>query len=300
MSPGLSSPAPGAERGEARVPEELDGERLDRALAALIPGLSRTQARRVIALGGAWIGTERIHVASRTVRRGDRLTATWHDAVREAPSWPLSVVYQDPCVVVVDKPSGQLSQASELGDEGSLARELGRRYGPAIRLMHRLDAGASGLLVAARDPEASAALTPQMRDHTIERSYVCWAGARPPVGPCEIPLLREGRRMRVAAAGEPGIPARTDFEVLPGPPARPGAVLVGATLHTGRTHQIRVHLASLGAPILGDRVYGGPDAARLCLHATRLAFAHPSDGRRICFEASPPPDFWAAAGAIPP
>ncbi|MCA9515710.1 MAG: RluA family pseudouridine synthase, partial [Myxococcales bacterium] len=249
----------GAERAVVTVPPALAGERLDKALAALVPALSRAFARKVVGLGGVYLGLSRCRVASKPVEAGDVLTATWHPDVSAPERFPLVVVYEDADVVVVDKASGQLSQGSELGDEGSLTRDLERRFGRDIRLMHRLDKGASGLLVAARTARASAALTPQVREHTMSRRYLALAAGVPADGACERPLIADGRRMRVAEPHEDGLPARSDVRVVR---AGEGAALVEVVLFTGRTHQIRVHMSHIGHPLLGDQLYGSGFATK--------------------------------------
>ncbi|MGM0574551.1 MAG: RluA family pseudouridine synthase [Myxococcota bacterium] len=274
------------------MPEDLAGERFDRAVARLTPGLSRTRARKVIAMGGAWLGRQRCRVSSRPVQPGDLVTVTWHPAVKAPRRFRLRVLHEDARLVAVSKPSGQHVQGTELGDEGSLIRSLERRYGPDVRLVHRIDAGASGVLVAGRDGEAVKRLSEQFRAHDLERRYLAVTAGVPEEGPCELPLVREGRRVRPAGEGDDGMPARTDVTVLE---RRGRRSLVEASLHTGRTHQVRVHLATLGAPIVGDRRYGGPRADRLCLHARLLCIRHPDDGRALRFEDEPGDDFWRAA-----
>jgi RluA family pseudouridine synthase len=237
------------------------------------------------------VGKRRVRMASFTLRAGDVLAATWHPDILEPERFELDIVHSDADLVVIDKPSGQLSQGSELGDVGSLIHALERRFGRDVRLMHRLDKGASGLLVAGLNPAATAALTPQFRDHTLERRYVALVAGHPPAGPCETPLVIAGRTVRVARPGEDGLPARSDIAVLETreTPAGPRA-LIEVRLHTGRTHQIRVHLASLGAPLVGDPLYGGPEAPRLALHARVLGLVHP-DGTTRRWERPPGPDF---------
>ena len=295
-APRLGAEGVGARRARFVVPAALDGERLDKALAAGVPDLSRGLARKIIDMGGVYLGVDRCRVASKPLAEGDVLTVTWHPDVLVPERFPLAVLHTDPRVLVVDKPAGQLSQGSELGDVGSLAHALEKRFGASARLMHRLDKPASGLLVVGRDPEAVAHLTPQVREHTMTRHYYAVAAGAPAAGPCTLPLVKDGRGMRVAHPDEPGaLPARSDVEVLGG---APGRTLVRVTLHTGRTHQISLHLAALGAPLVGDELYGGPPAPRLCLHAAHLGFIHP-DGRYLSFDLAPPEDFWAAAQLDP-
>ena len=279
------------------MPARLAGERLDRALPALVEGLSRTRARKIIGLGGVYLGQERCRVASRAVRAGDALTATWHDAVSAAASHELVVLHEDTSLVVVDKPSGQHTQGTELGDAGTLIRALEARYGTGIRLMHRLDAPTSGAIAAGRGPEAVAALAAQFRAHAILRAYLAVTHGAPPEGPCRLSLAREGRRVRVARPDEQGsLPAHTELSVVERHGAR---ALVLARLHTGRTHQVRVHLAALGCPVVGDRAYGGEDAPRLALHAWVLGLRHPRGAEPLDLTAAPPDGFWEAAGWRP-
>ncbi len=290
-APVLAKPAAGAQRVVVTVTGEQAGLRLDQALSRLADGLSRGRARKIIGMGAVYLGQRVCRVASRKVAPGDVLTATWHDAVSTAERFELTIVHEGPDVVVVNKPSGQLSQGSELGDEGSLVRELTRRFGPDIRLMHRLDKPASGLLVAARNPDVSAYLTPQFREHTITRAYRAIVNGVPADGWVDVPIVKEGRRVRVGVAGE-GVPARTRIDVLR---SEGDLSCITAKLATGRTHQIRLHLAHLGAPIVGDRRYGGGDASRLCLHAVLLGFELPG-GKTRRFDCPPPEDFWLAGG----
>jgi 23S rRNA pseudouridine1911/1915/1917 synthase len=253
--------------------------------------MSRTLARKVIGMGSVYIGKQRCRVASRPVMAGDRLTATWHPKVLTPRRFDLDVVHSDDHIVVVSKPSGQLVAGTELGDAGSLQLDLERNFGTGTRIMHRLDMDASGLLVAARTKRASRMLTPQFRDHTIARRYLVVTEGTPPEGPCSLRLRKEGRRVVLAGERE-GMEAETSFRVLHVDGLR---ALVEATLKTGRTHQIRVHLQGQGAPIVGDRLYGGVPGDRLCLHAAHLCFNHPVGDRRVSFSMAPPDDFFQAA-----
>ncbi len=250
-------------------------------------------------MGAAYIGQSRCRVASRPVWKGDRLTATWHPAVTAARSFDLEVLHEDDDVVVVLKPAGQHSQGTELGDAGSLVNGLTRRYGPDVRLMHRLDAPTSGVLVAARSKEAVSGLSRQLREHDFTRAYLAGVAGRPPEGRCELPLVRHGRRMRLATtADREPIQARTDVTVVHADEAT-ARTLVMARLWTGRTHQVRLHLSGLGAPVLGDRVYGRAPAPRLALHAWVVGVRHPIHGGQLWVVAPPPAGFWDAVGAAP-
>lgn len=284
-----------AEKKTAVVPVALADERIDKALAALVPGMSRHLARKVLAMGGVLVNGKRVRMASFAVRMGDKLVATWHPDILEPERFPMTMVHEDDELVVVDKPSGQLSQGSELGDVGSLIYDLMRRYGPEVRLMHRLDKGASGLLVAARNPEASGWLTPLFREHRMERRYLALVSGVPPEGEITTPIVIEGRKARAARPGEDGLPAKSLVRVLE---THEGGALVEVQLFTGRTHQIRIHLAAVGAPIVGDPEYGGPEAPRLALHAAVLGIARP-DGRILRVDRAPGEDFWACRGAGP-
>ncbi len=283
-----------AHKRSAVVPESLEGERLDKALAALMPDMTRHLAKKVLTMGGVFVGKRRVRRASEQVRAGDVLQATWHPEVLVPERYDLVVLHEDDDVVVLDKPSGQLSQGSELGDVGSLAHALMRRYGRDIRLMHRLDKGASGVMVAGRHPDATAALTPQFREHSIERRYLAVTQGVPREGPIELAIIQQAREVRAVRGEERGLYAKSLVNVFDVMGER---ALVGVQLYTGRTHQIRIHLHALGTPIVGDPEYGGPSAARLCLHAEVLGFMHPR-GHALRFERPLPDDFRQAAGLV--
>lgn len=288
---------------EARVsvPDTMHGERLDKALASLVPQLSRHKARKVLAMGAVTLNGRKVRMAGYLVRGGDKLAATWHDDVLTPELFELEVIHEDPAVLVLHKPSGQLAQGSELGDVGSLTHTLTRRFGPSVRLMHRLDKGTSGLMVAARTPAASAHLTPQFREHTIGRRYLALVVGVMDGAECEAPLRQNARLIRVTSAGEDGMTARTVFspQGFYQHPDLGLLTLVEAQLFTGRTHQIRVHATHLGHPVVGDTTYGGPAAPRICLHSAHLAFTHP-DGTAMTFEAPLPADFKAIVDICAP
>ena len=218
---------------------------------------------------------------------------------------PLRVVYEDGDLVVIDKPAGMVVHPAPGHGSGTLVHALLGRGGawsaaggearPGI--VHRLDKGTSGLIVAARTDVAHRALAAQLADRTLSRTYLAVVDGRlrDDAGELEGPIGRHPRdrkRMAVVAGGRF---ARTRYQVVE---RKRTHTLLRCDLDTGRTHQIRVHLAALGHPVAGDadygaRAQGAPRAPRPMLHAWRLRLRHPRDGREMSFEAPPPPDFEA-------
>ena len=288
--------------------EEAAGVRLDRYLADHGGLTSRAAVERLIERGSVRVDGAR---ASKSLRlAGGELIELDDDAVA-APSGPepgaeleLPLAYSDEHVIVVDKPAGVVTHPAPgvVGPTlvGAL-RGLGLRGGDDEQrpgVIHRLDRDTSGLLVLTRSDEAFAALGEQMRARRIEREYVALVRGRPPSrkGTIDAPIGRDRHDVgRMAVGGRGERPAVTHFEL-----ARPlrGASLLRLRLETGRTHQIRVHMAAIGHPILGDPTYGVPGnqigLRRQFLHAQRLAFAHPVDGRRIELTSDLPADLAAA------
>lgn len=232
------------------------------------------------------------------------------DPNRPALRWArleLARLWEDDHVLIVDKPAGLLSvpSAPDAGPEDTVLARVAeyvahlRPGRPYVGVVHRLDRMTSGALAFALSPEARAGLRALIRAHRIERRYLALVAGTPrgEKGVVEVPLAdayRSGRR-HVARNGEPARPARTRFRVVE---RFPGAALLEVELETGRQHQIRIHLAHLGLPILGDRVYGGPrprvpGAPRQLLHAQRLGFEHPLTGERVRAESGLPEDFRA-------
>jgi 23S rRNA pseudouridine1911/1915/1917 synthase len=214
---------------------------------------------------------------------------------------PLPVLYDDGELVVVDKPAGMVVHPSAGHAAGTLVHallglggswsSLGGTARPGI--VHRLDRGTSGLILAARTDAAHRALAAQLASRALRRTYLAIArgGISGEGRVVDGPIGRDPRNRLRMAVVEGGRPARTRFQVLE---RRGGHTLVRCDLETGRTHQIRVHLAALGHPIAGDELYAGPrpqDPPRPMLHAWRLQFRHPGTGDEMSFEAPPPPDF---------
>jgi 23S rRNA pseudouridine1911/1915/1917 synthase len=277
--------------------------RLDRYLAENVAGLTRTAAGRLAREGRVRVNGKAARPADQ-VHRDDVVEFERAAVIALLPrpeAIPLEVVYQDADLVVVVKPVGMVVHPAAGHHTGTLVHALlglggswsttGGEARPG--LVHRLDKDTSGLLVAARTDAAHQALSAQLADRTMSRTYQAIAVGRVagPAGVLEGDIGRHPRdrkRMAVVVAGRR---ARTRYEVLE---ALRGHTLLRCDLDTGRTHQIRVHLAAFGHPIAGDRVYGGGSAApRPMLHAWRLKLLHPRTGEPLSFEAPPPEDFRA-------
>jgi 23S rRNA pseudouridine1911/1915/1917 synthase len=233
-------------------------------------------------------------------------------ALEPDPTVEVPVVAADEAVIVVDKPPGLVvhpgaGHATGTLVQGLLARfpelaEVGEPERPGI--VHRLDVGTSGLLVVARTPAAYRSLVDQLASHTVERRYLAlvWGTVQSDAGLVDAPIGRaaaDPTQMAVAAGGRP---ARTRYQVLERFTNPVEATLLECRLETGRTHQVRVHLAAIGHPVVGDARYGGQreslPAERPFLHAHRLAFDHPTDGRRCRYESPLPPDLEDVRGRM--
>jgi 23S rRNA pseudouridine1911/1915/1917 synthase len=219
----------------------------------------------------------------------------------------LAVVYEDEALAVIDKPSGMVVHPAPGHPAGTVADGLKQRgatwslLGGAARagIVHRLDRDTSGLLVVAKTEAAHRSLARQLSDRSLGRTYwaLVYGGFREQSGTIDAPIARHPRDRRRMAIVEGGREAVTDFVVVE---RLGGATVLELSLRTGRTHQIRVHLASIGHPIVGDAVYGRPDPAlgRPALHARRLRLVHPEDGSERSFESPVPPELIAAAGRL--
>jgi len=302
------------------IPSALSGERVDRVVA-LLSGRTRAQVQKLIAAGGVRLGGASVLAGSRRVKAGERLETDLEllaaTAFREAhPAAPgevaFKVVFEDSAVIVVDKPPGLVVHPDAAHNADTLVGGLLAAYpelaelpvlgcGEADRpgIVHRLDKDTSGLLVVARSPEAYRSLTAQLAARTVRRSYLALAcgSLEAESGVIDAPIgrsLRHPTRMAVAVGGRS---ARTHYRVL-GRFATPlEATYLELRLETGRTHQIRVHMAAIGHPVVGDARYGGDrrrsGSPRTFLHAAGLCFLHPSTGAKASFESPLPGDLAA-------
>jgi 23S rRNA pseudouridine1911/1915/1917 synthase len=277
------------------------GPRLDRYLAENVAGLTRTAAGRLAREGHVRVNGKPARPAD-LVRQDDVVEFERAASIATKPqpeSIPLEVIYEDADLVVVVKPAGMVSHPALGHPTGTLVHALlglgGSWSGAAGEarpgLVHRLDKDTSGLLVAARTDAAHQALSAQLADRTMSRTYQAIAVGLVggPAGVLEGDIGRHPRDRKRMAVVATGRSARTRYEVLE---VLRGHTLLRCDLETGRTHQIRVHLAAFGHPIAGDRVYGGGGAApRPMLHAWRLKLRHPRTGQDMTFESAPPEDF---------
>ena len=287
--------------------EGHEGERLDRFLAEAAEGLSRAAAARLIESGnvlvdGARAGKSRVLTGRETVE----LTLSEPEPAEAVPQdIPLDVVYEDADVIVVNKPAGLVVHPAPGHPDGTLVNALLYHcagslsgVGGALRpgIVHRIDRDTSGLIIAAKNDAAHRALSEQLRDHTLARVYECLiVGApREDRGTVDAPIARDPRERKRMAVVPGGRSAVTHWEVLS---RYAGCSHLRCRLETGRTHQIRVHMAHIGHPILGDTVYGAkkpvPGLTGQCLHAARLRFIHPRSGESVELSCPLPEEFAA-------
>lgn len=311
-------------RLEFTIEDESVGMRLDRFLAAQLPDLSRTRIQSLMDEG-------RVLVNGAVLKPSYRVEANDSVGVEipvppppgvEPEAIPLDVIYEDEDIAVINKPANMIVHPGAGADSGTMVAALLHRFGSANGLstiggplrpgiVHRLDKGTSGALVIARTDAAHKALVEEFREREVEKMYVALLHGKMKgeSGRIEMPIARDLRRRSRMTARRfvrqglyqqslqlEGREARTDWHVR----LRLGAfTLVDADLHTGRTHQIRVHFSALGSPVVGDTLYGAPRQERVgtavlpqlernFLHAARVAFVHPRTGKRVEFRAPLP------------
>lgn len=305
-----------------------DGERLDKVLAAHIRELSRARIQALIESGEVTSGGAPETLARRRVRSGERFMVSVpkpEPAAPQAEKIPLSVLYEDGELIVIDKPAGLVVHPAAGHAGGTLVNALIAHCGDSLSgiggvkrpgIVHRLDKDTSGVMVVAKSDRAHQALQAQFQAHgadgKLERAYLClvWGVPERQSGRISAPLARKPSNRLKIAVDQRGRTAATNYSVVDtffDAKGAPVASLLECRLETGRTHQIRVHLAHIGHPLLGDRVYGAgfkSSAARLspqqralldrlgrqALHAALLAFEHPAGGRKLEFKSPLPSD----------
>jgi len=327
------------DRRTAAAGDDHAGWRLDRFLAAALPDFSRSRLQQLLEEAAVSLGARTIKDANHRVKPGETYTVVIPPtlpAIPQGQDIPLTVVYEDKDLIVINKPPGLVVHPAAGNPDGTLVNALIAHCGPGVLriggeerpgIVHRLDKDTSGLLVAAKTERAMASLAKQFANHTIERAYnaVVWGAPRDATGLIESQIGRspfDRKRMAVLRTG--GKRAATRYKVIEkfGPPnlvesGRPLASLIECRLETGRTHQIRVHLTHLGHPLIGDAQYGRVRRApkprnveefnlysvvehfpRQALHAFVLGFQHPSLHKTLRFEAPWPADFAELVGAL--
>ena len=282
---------------------DREGERLDAFLARSVPGLTRSAAQKLLEDGAVTLSGRPGKKNDRTVV-GIKVSVTLPDPepLDVLPQdIPLDVVYEDDDVIVVNKPVGMVVHPAPGHPDGTLVNALLYHCGSSLSgingvlrpgIVHRIDRDTSGLIIAAKNDRAHLALAAQLQDHTLARVYeaVAVGSLKEDSGTVDAPIGRHPvDRKKMAVDRKNGRPAVTHWSVL----ARyPGYTRIECRLETGRTHQIRVHMASIGHPLLGDVVYGNkkpfPGLAGQCLHAKRLRFLHPSTGEPVEVECPLP------------
>jgi len=302
------------------LPPEAAGERLDKALAAQLPTLSRARVQALMATGAISLDGVAVHDVSAKARAGQTYSVCVpppEPATPQAQPIPLTVLFEDADLIVIDKPAGMAAHPAPGSPDRTLVNALLHHcagslsgIGGVLRpgIVHRLDKNTSGVMVAAKSDAAHQGLSALFAAHDIERAYIALTrGAPDPSrGTISTQIARSSSdRKKMAVVRQGGREAITHYRVERtfGPQVKPLAARVLCRLETGRTHQIRVHLASKGAPCLGDPVYGsGPPAlavrqamvraglTRQALHAAVLGFVHPITGEPLRFETPPPAD----------
>ena len=285
-----------------RLTADRAGERLDQFLARSVEGLTRSAAQRLLEEGA-------VTRSGRPARKNDKTSpGDVLEVVLPDPApvdllpqnIPLDVVYEDGDVIVVNKPVGMVVHPAPGHPDGTLVNALLYHCGNSLSgingalrpgIVHRIDRDTSGLIIAAKNDAAHLSLAAQLQDHSLYREYhaVAVGTLREDAGTVDAPIGRhptDRKKMAVVAGGRSAV---THWRVLE---RFPGFTYVECRLETGRTHQIRVHLASIGHPLLGDVVYGSkkpvPGLAGQCLHARRLRFTHPSTGQLVELECPLP------------
>ena len=310
----------GASLHTATVAADDDGRRLDKWLAGALPGLSRSRLKALILDGRVSRDGQTISDPNTPVKPGQQYSVAEPPPAPATPQpqdIPLTIVYEDDDLLVVDKPAGMTVHPAPGSPDGTLVNALLHHCGDSLSgiggvarpgIVHRIDKDTSGLMVVAKTDLAHQGLSAQFAAHSLERAYqaVVWGVPAPPHGTVEGPIGRHPvQRKKMAVVHRGGKPAVTRYKVLRAFGLR--AALIECRLETGRTHQIRVHMTESGHPLIGDPVYGRarpaalkdcPEAARQAvlsfprqaLHAYLIGFDHPRSGKTLRFQINLPLD----------
>lgn len=307
---------------DVRLDAAHAGWRLDRALAAAVPTLSRERLKSLIRTGAVEVGGKPVRDPALKVRGEEAFRVAVPEpepARNEAQDIPLNVVFEDEHLLVVDKPAGLVVHPAAGNLDGTLVNALLHHCGGSLSgiggvarpgIVHRIDKDTSGLLVVAKTDFAHAGLAKQFAAHSIDRRYLAIVNGVPkaPGGTVDAPLARSAsdRKKIAIVEGNRGKRAVTHWRRLQ---VLKDAALVECRLETGRTHQVRVHMASIGHPLVGDPVYGRSGKThgkllkelgfhRQALHATELGFTHPVTKSRLSFSSPMPPDMQELFNAL--
>ncbi len=298
------------------VPRALDGQRLDRVVA-MVAGCSRSEAAALVDAGAVAVGGRPVTSRSHRVAEGDVLEFDPpepgdDDTLAPDPAVAVPVVFEDADLLVVDKPAGLVVHPGAAQRAGTLVHGLLALY-PEIRsvgepdrpgIVHRLDKGTSGLMLVARSQPAYEALVAMLGAHEVDRRYraLVWGEVDSPTGMVDAPIGRSARDRTRMAVTMTGKDARTRYEVVRTLHQPVMVTELRCTLETGRTHQIRVHLASIGHPVVGDARYGGDRqslaAPRPWLHAEHVGLDHPVTGEPLAFDSPLPADLVAVLATL--
>jgi 23S rRNA pseudouridine1911/1915/1917 synthase len=283
---------------------ENEGERLDKLLVARLTDLSRMQVQALINDGFVTVDGARVKPGIK-LKGGEAISVTLpqdDEASIEPEDIPLQVVYEDESIAVIDKPAGMVIHPGVGNETGTLVHAIISRWPEIVSMddpderlgiVHRLDKDTSGLLVIAKTGSALQNLMAQFQAHTVDKTYIALVERAPKTytGHIEAPIARDPNQRKRMAVQRNGKAAITEFEVIDDH-FKDGQALLKVKLLTGRTHQIRVHMAFIGCPVVGDRVYGFRKQRlklkRVFLHAAELCFDHPVTGERVCFETPLP------------
>lgn len=279
---------------------ETSGERLDKLVSVRLPALSRTQVKAMITDGHVTVNGEQVKAGVK-LRGGETINVILPDTTEReliSEDIALTFVYEDDHIGVIDKPAGLVIHPGLGNETGTLVNALLARY-PHLReterkgIVHRLDKDTSGLILIAKTEEAIVNLMAQFQDRTVDKNYLALTERSPrtAIGVIDAPIGRDSRQRKRMAVVRGGKAAQTEFEVID-EDFQGDRALLRCKLLTGRTHQIRVHLAFINAPIVGDMIYGYRKQRlklkRQFLHAAELSIDHPITGERMTFESPLP------------